>query len=144
MKGIFIGCAICAITHFTAFYTLTNYATLIFSQSDTTLFSPYVSTIIISIALCAGSILSAYLADHFRHRTLILISLIGCVFGLFSIAIYHYLYLQDYDLSPFRWVPVISMSFVIFVEAAGIMPISIVCCIENLLSKVQYLKFLNI
>lgn len=141
MKGILIGCAICAITHFTAYYTLTNYATLIFAQTDTTLISPQLSTIVISIALCSGSMLSAYLADHFRHKVLMLVSLIGCVFGLLSIAFYHYLYLHGYQgLSSFRWVPVASMSFVIFVEAAGIMPISIVCCVENLPSKVQYIQ----
>lgn len=110
MKGIFIGCGICTITHFTAYYTITNYATLIFSQTDTTLFSPYVSAIILSIALCSGSFLSAIFADLFRHKVLILISLIGCVFGLFSIAIYHYLYLEGFDLSAFRWVPVFMFS----------------------------------
>lgn len=110
MKGLFIGCTICAITHFTAYYTITNYATLIFSQTDTTLFSPFVSTIILSVALCSGSFLSAYLADLLSHKVLILISLIGCVFGLFSIAIYHYLYLEGYDLSSFRWVPVCTLA----------------------------------
>lgn len=143
IKGILIGCSLYAITHFTAYYTLTNYATLIFSRTDTTLFSPYVSTIIMAVALTLGSILSAYLADIFRRKILIIISLIGCVVGLFSMALYHYLYLEGYDLSSFRWMPVSSLSFTIFVEAAGIAPISIVCSVENLPSKVQYSTLLE-
>lgn len=139
VKGILIGCALYAITHFTAYYTLINYATLIFSQTDTTLISPYVSTIIMAVALAAGSILSAYLADAFERRIIIIVSLIGCVLGLLSMGLYHHLYVQGYDLSSFRWVPTSSLSFAIFVEAAGIVPTTIVCSIENLPSKVKTL-----
>lgn len=132
-----------AITHFTAYYTLINYATLIFSHTDTTLFGPYVSTIIMAVALALGSILSAYLADMFGRRVIVIISLITCVVGLFSMGLYHYLYVEGYNVSSFRWVPTSSIAFTIFVEAAGIVPITIVCSIENLPSKVQYLLILN-
>lgn len=139
IKGIFIGCALTAITHFTAYYTLVNYATLIFSRTDTALFNPYVSTVIMAVAITFGSMLSTYLADLFGRKVLIIISMIACVAGLLSFALYHRLYLSHYDLSSFRWVPVSSLSFVIFVEAAGIMPISIVCSVENLPTKVLFI-----
>lgn len=57
MKGLFIGCALNTIMHFTAYYTLLNYSTLIFSRSDTSLLSPYVSTIVMAAALVAGTAL---------------------------------------------------------------------------------------
>lgn len=136
-----MGCSISAITHFTAYYTLTNYATLIFSRTDTSQFSPYVSSIIMAVSITSGSLLSTYLADIFRRKVLIIISMIGCVAGMLSLALYHYLYLNDYDVSSFGWVPVFSLSFVIFVEAAGVLPTSIVCSIENLPTKVHSLLF---
>lgn len=138
MKGIFIGCALCAISHFTAFYVLINYATMIFSRTDTTLVSPYVSTVIMAVAITFGSFLSTYLADIFGRKVLIIISISAGIGGLLSFALYHYLYLNGYNLSSFGWAPTGAISFVVFVAAAGVMPISIVCSVENLPTKVYF------
>lgn len=142
MKGIFIGCAMVAITQCTAYFIITNYATLIFTRTDSTLIRPQVSAIILAVALTLGSLLPTYLADFFGRKVLILISLISCVVGLSSLAFYHYLYLNNFDLSSFRWVPTFSLSFVIFIEGVGVVPLSIVCMIETLPTKVRSFEIL--
>lgn len=137
MKGIFIGVAMNTISYFTAYYTLTNYATLIFDRTDSSLFSPYVSTILMAVALTCGSLLTTFLADVLGRRVLIIISLAGSVVGLLAMALHYYLFLIGYDLSAFKWVPVSSLSFVIFIAAAGITPLATVCSVENLPTKVR-------
>lgn len=139
MKGIFIGIAMNTISYFTAYYTLTNYATIIFAQTDSTLFSPYVATILMAVALTFGSLLTTFLADILGRRVLIIISLAGSVFGLLAMALHYYLYLIGCDLSSFKWVPVLSLSFVIFIAAAGITPLATICSVENLPPKVRSL-----
>lgn len=139
MKGMFIGVAMNTISYFTAYYTLTNYATKIFQQTDSTLFSPYIATILMAVALTLGSLLTTFLADVLGRRVLIIISLAGSVVGLLAMALHYYLYLVGYDLSSFKWVPVLSLSFVIFIAAAGITPLATVCSVENLPPKVRAL-----
>lgn len=141
MKGMLIGIAMNTISYFTAYYTLTNYATVIFARTDSTLFSPYVSTILMAVALTFGSLLTTFLADILGRRLLIIISLVGSVVGLLAMALHYYLYLIGYDLSSYKWVPVLSLSFVIFIAAAGITPLATVCSVENLPPKVRSLCF---
>lgn len=49
-----------------------------------------------------------------------------------------YLYFDEigYDLSAFSWGPVICLAFVVFISSAGIIPLSHVCRVENLPTKV--------
>lgn len=49
-----------------------------------------------------------------------------------------YLYFAEngYDLSAFSWGPVICLAFVVFISSAGIIPLSHVCRVENLPTKV--------
>lgn len=50
---------------------------------------------------------------------------------------YSYLSQQGYDLSHFNWVPVISLSFVIFISSTGIIPIPYIIIAEVLPQKVN-------
>lgn len=134
---MFIGIAMNTISYFTAYYTLTSYATLIFDRTDSTLFSPYVSTILMAVALTFGSLTSTYLADKLGRKALCNLSLVGSAFGLLAMATHYYLFLVGYDLSSFKWVPVLSLSFTIFIAAAGIIPLAAVCSVENLPTKVR-------
>lgn len=143
MKGIFIGIAINTISYFPAYYNLTSYATMIFERTDSTLFSPYVSTILLAVALTLGSLLTTFLVDFLGRRVLIIISLSGSIVGLLAMALHYYLYLIGYDMSSFKWVPVLSLSFVIFITAAGVIPCASVCSVENLPAKVRSLLFSN-
>lgn len=101
---------------------------------------PYISSIILAVALIFGSLSTTYFADIIGRRVLNIGSLFGSACGLLSMSLYHYLYVNDYDLSAFHWVPVISLSFVIFISSAGIVSLAFVCSVENLPTKVFKIK----
>lgn len=84
-----------------------------------------------------------FLIFQFLGRKLLnLISLVGSSVGLFALSLYHYLNLSGYDLSLFEWVPVVSLSMVIFISAVGIVPLSMVCTVEYLRPSVHCLFLL--
>lgn len=87
----------------------------------------YHSTIMLGIALIIGSLTSTYLADKFKRRTLNLVSLLGAACGHIVTALFYYLSINGYDLSAYSYVPVASLSFIIFIAAIGIMPLAFVC-----------------
>lgn len=80
---------------------------------------PYVSSIMVAVALIFGALLTTYLADKLGRKILNFGSLFGSAIGLFTVSIYHYLNINGYDMSNFHWVPVLSLSFVIFISSAG-------------------------
>lgn len=97
----------------------------------------YHSTILLGIALIFGSLTSTYLADKFKRRTLNLISLFGAAIGHIVTALFYYLSINGYDLSAYSYVPVMSLSFIIFIAAIGIMPLAFVCSVEILPPKIR-------
>ena len=135
LKGLGIGVALTGFAMMTANFLLIGYAVMVFERSGSSL-DPYVSSIMLAIALILGSLLTTSLADKLGRKLLNVISLVGSAIGLFAIAAYYYLHLHGYDLESFVWVPVASLSFVIFISSAGIVPLSFVCSIEFLPSKV--------
>lgn len=138
MKGILIGITLVAISHSTGHYMLTTYAVMIFKIVDSPLLTPYMASILLAVALILGSLTTHLLADILGRRILIMTSLVGSAIGLFAMAIYDYLKLSDYNLSSFSYIPVMSLSFVIFISSAGIIPLSVLVCIENLSPKVRF------
>lgn len=122
-------------TQLTATFAIISYAVITFAKAGTT-FDPNFASIILAVCLIAGSSTTTYLADRLGRRALNLVSLIGSATGLYATAIYHYLYLIGYDLSAFGWIPVFSLSFVIFISSAGVLPLTNICSVENLPPKV--------
>lgn len=135
LKGIAIGIALTTFSQLSANFTITSYAVMIFEKAGTSL-DPYVCSILLAVALLLGGLFTTYLADIVGRKSLNVISLIGSAAGLFAVSLYHYLNLSGYDLSAFTWVPVTSLSLVIFISAVGIVPLSMVCSVENLPPKV--------
>lgn len=137
MKGLFLGIALILFAELTGFYTLTSYAVISFQKVGTTI-DPYKSSITLAVALTLGSLATAWFADKLGRKVLILISLLGAAFGLFTVAGYHYAVLCRYDLSSYAWVPMVSLSTVIFLASAGIVPLCYISCVENLPAKVRF------
>lgn len=135
MKGLGIGIALVTFAHSTANYTIQSYAVLIFQATESSI-DPHICSIVVAATLIPASILSTYFADTMGRKMLILISLMGSALGLFSMASYHTLGLNGYDLTSFGWIPVVSISFVIFSSSVGIMPNSFICSVEVLPPKV--------
>lgn len=136
LKGLGIGITLSIFAQCTANLAITVYATLIFEKSGTT-FDPYLSSIICATTPIFGSLLSTYLADILGRKLLNFISLLGSAFGLFGLSLFQYLKLNGYDMSALEWAPVVALSFVVFISSAGIIPLSIICSVENLPPKVH-------
>lgn len=84
-----------------------------------------------------GNMCTTSLVDSLGRKILNIISLVGNAVGLFALALYSYLHQNGYDLSAYSWVPVTSLSFVIFISSAGIISLASVCAVEHLPSKVS-------
>lgn len=135
LKGLGIGIALTTFAQSTGCFTITSYAVIIFEKAGTTL-DPYVSSIMLAVALILGSLFTTALADILGRKFLNLISLMGSAIGLFITSLYHYFNKNGYDLSSFAWLPVVSLSFIIFISSVGIMPLAFICSVEYLPPKV--------
>lgn len=109
---------------------------MIFKIADSPLLNPHEASIVLAVALILGALTTTTLADILGRKILILISLIGSAIGLFTMALYDYLKITGHDLSSYTWIPVSALSSVVFLSAAGIIPLSVLVSIENLPSKV--------
>lgn len=113
-----------------------------------------------------GNLCTTQLADRFGRKTFLITSLLGVSLGLVSLSSFLYLNKNGYDLSDYAFVPVICLAFVVFIASAGskwmktsfsqwiilvvifsffswslVIPLSHVCRIENLPSKVRPFHF---
>lgn len=120
----------------TGCYTFLTYAVMIFAKIGTSL-NPYTSTIILGIVQIAGSLFTTQLADRFGRKTLLNVSLIGSVLGQLALVSFIYLDKLGFDVALFRWVPVASAGFVIFIASMGFVPLHTVCIVEMLSPKVR-------
>lgn len=136
LKAISCGCALIAFSQLTAATAIASYAVLIFQKVGLSI-DPYKSTIILGLALICGSMCSTFLADKLGRKTLNLISLFGAACGHCVTAVFYYLSINGYNLSAYSFLPVLSMSFCIFIAAVGIMPLAFVCSVEILPPKVR-------
>lgn len=135
LKGFAVGFALNAFVQLTANFTIISYAVMIFERTGTSI-DPYFSSVILALALIVGSVCTTYLADILGRRILNIVSLAGSAVGLFAVSLHHYLYINGYDLSAFVWVPVVSLSFVVFISSSGINALAYCCTVEYFPHKV--------
>lgn len=113
-----------------------NYAVLIFEKSGSSTLDPFQSSIVLAIAQIIGGFFSAKLADSLGRKLLMMISFLGSAIGIFIFTLYLYLNQNGYDLSAFAWLPVASLSFIMFISSAGVYTLYGVIFVEYLPSKV--------
>lgn len=137
IRGLLIGVTLVAISHSTGHYLLTTYAVKIFKIADSSILTPYMSSILLALALIFGSLTTTTLVDILGRKFLIQMSLIGSAIGLFAMAIYDYLKQSGYNLSSCTFIPTLSLSLVVFISASGIIPLSVLVSVESLAAKVH-------
>lgn len=128
-------------SHFSGFLIFITYASLIFETVGATQISPSISSICLAVLQLVGTMCAARFSDSLGRRRLLIISLLGSSFGMVSFALYSYLKQNGYTISAFEWVPVTSLSFLIFISAAGIVPSRILVTVESMPSKVINQEF---
>lgn len=136
LKGLCVGIMLAFLTQITGCFTFITYAVFIFQKSGSHIDS-YVSSIVIGIAQLVGCLFSTQLADTLGRKPTMLFSILGCSIGLLILSAYLYLMQLGYDLTAYAWLPVTSLSFVIFIASAGVVSLNGVCTVENLPSKVS-------
>lgn len=137
IRGIIIGVILSFLTQLCGASTFVTYAAVIFKSVGGSNIDPFIGSITIAVVQILGSLFTTQLSDRLGRKFLVLVSLFGSSIGLILFAFYLYLNDNGYDLSSFEWVPVTCLSFVIFIASAGIIPLALVCTVENLPSKVS-------
>lgn len=137
ISGLGVGIALVTLTQFTASFPIVSYAVIIFEKTGTS-FNPYVSSIISAVSFLVGSLLTALLIEVLGRKLLAFISLVGSAIGLFAVSIYLFLKMIGFELSSFSWIPLVSLSLVIFLSSAGITPVSIIWAVEYLPLEVYF------
>ncbi|XP_055295169.1 facilitated trehalose transporter Tret1-like [Sitodiplosis mosellana] len=137
MKGLLNGITLAGLVHLSASLVIVTYSVVIFQKVGVVHFDPYISSITIAVMQIMGTLCTTHLSDSMGRKILLIISLLGSACGLFAFSLYSYLKENGSDLSAFEWVPIASLSFVIFIASAGILPLFFVVTVENLPSKIR-------
>lgn len=101
---------------------------------------PHMSSIMLAIAQIFGGLASAPLADTVGRRLLMIFSFLGSAIGLFVLSLYLYLNQNGYDLTQYSFIPVASLSFIMFIASAGVLSLFSVCFVESFSKKVKLFK----
>lgn len=136
LKGIVTSIAMSWFMQTTDAVIIMNYASLIFEISGTALSIEF-SGIILAILQIIGGLVSTQLGDTLGRKTTLFVSLAGSAVGLFTFTLYSYLRQNDYDVSSYLWLPVVCLSFIIFISSAGIVALANTCTVENFPPKVN-------
>lgn len=112
-------------------FIITTYASKLFEDSGSHL-SPNASAIILAVVQLAGTLLAIKFVESLGRKSLLILSLAGSTVGTLTLAIYSLSKSFAYDVSAFAWVPIASMTFVIFISSVGIVPLGPMCTVEAL------------
>lgn len=108
--------------------TFINYCVLIFEKSGVSLVDPYLASIILAVAQLVGGIFS---------KLSMILSFLGSAVALLILSVYLYLNEIGYIASAsYSWIPVTTLSFIMFASSAGILALYAVCFVEYLPTKV--------
>lgn len=136
IKGIATSIAMAWFIQMTGGFLITNYASMIFEKSGSTMDSR-ISSIVLAVVQIVAGLLSTQLGDTFGRKTTLYISLSGSAVGSLTLAAYSHFHQTGYDMSLFLWVPLASLSLIIFISSVGIIALAHICAIENYPAKVS-------
>lgn len=136
LKGLTNGIVLASMVHLCASFVIVTYAAVIFENVGVTKMDPYISVVQIGVMQIIGPLCTSKFSDSLGRKKLLILSLLGSAFGLLLFALYSYLHESGYQMHHYEWIPVISLSFVIFTASAGVVPLVYLCIVENLPSKV--------
>lgn len=135
IKALIVGPVLMAVNQFSGTLTLISYAATIFTESGSS-FDPNMSAIVMGCLQICGTYCTSLLIDRVGRKCLLIISCGGSAVGLAVMGVYSFMNEHGYGMDAFHFVPVLSLSFVIFVASIGIIPIPYVIIAEVLPRKV--------
>lgn len=135
IRGMIIGISLAIFSAFTGLSVLVTYTVDIF-QSTHTPMNAHLCAIALGIMQILGCLCSTQLSDTLGRKIMLIASFLGTTLGTAILIAFLYMQSLAFDVSAFSWIPVTTLSFVIFIISAGINPLLGVCTVENLPSKV--------
>lgn len=136
LSGIVNGIILGNLAHLTGFLVIISYATLIFEKVGAMRIDPAISSISLALLQVVGTLCTTKFSDSLGRKTLLQCSLLGSAVGMISFASYSYLKQTGYELSAFEWLPMASLSLTIFAASSGVVPLTSICTVENMPTKV--------
>ncbi|XP_035783800.1 facilitated trehalose transporter Tret1-like [Anopheles albimanus] len=115
---------------------LITYTANIFAEAHSNL-SPAMSSIVVATLQLIGSYVSTMMVEKAGRRVLLVISTLGCAVCSITMGTYSFLQDMDIDVACFRWVPVASMSALVFINAIGIGIVPFIIMTEILDPKIR-------
>lgn len=134
-KALIIGVVLVLVNQLCGCFAFINYTAEIFAQSGSSLDSN-ISAIIVAFIQLLGSIASTLITEKMSRKFLYVLSSLGTIVGLLAFGV-HGMLSNLIDISQFNWIPVVSMSFVIFIASVGLMPLTFTILSEILPLKVK-------
>ncbi|CAO1407792.1 unnamed protein product [Diamesa hyperborea] len=134
-KALKIGVVLVLVNQLSGCFALINYTAEIFMESGSSL-SPNMSAIVVGIIQLAGSCISTVVVDRVSRKILYFVSCVGTMFGLIAFGLHGYLKLS-LNVSMFNWVPIASLSFVIFIASIGLLPLTFIMLSEVLPQQIR-------
>lgn len=125
------------VSQFCGSFTITSYAATIFKETGSTI-DPNLSSIVMGVFQVTATYISSILIDRIGRKILLLISTSGAAMAMLVTGTYVYLGRSGFDVSSFNLLPIISISFFIFICCIGIVGVPNVIMTEILPPKVSY------
>ncbi|EDS32412.1 sugar transporter [Culex quinquefasciatus] len=135
-KALLIGMVLVTLNQFSGCFALINYTAHIFAEAGSNL-DPNVSAMVVGAIQLAGSYVSTMVVDRCKRKVLYIVSSFGSAIGLGMMGVHAYLAVSGFDVSKISWLPVASLSFVIFIASVGILPLTFVILSEILPQKLR-------
>uniref|UniRef100_A0A182JVW4 Major facilitator superfamily (MFS) profile domain-containing protein n=1 Tax=Anopheles christyi TaxID=43041 RepID=A0A182JVW4_9DIPT len=115
---------------------LITYTAKIFQESHSNL-SPAMSSIVVATLQLIGSYVSTMTVEKAGRRVLLVVSTLGCAVCTITMGTYTFLQEMRVEVDWFRWVPVASMSALVFINAIGIGIVPFIIMTEILDPKIR-------
>ncbi|CAH1106547.1 unnamed protein product [Psylliodes chrysocephalus] len=123
-RALIICCTLILCQIFMGYSFLAVYLQTVIEATDDTI--PYYAvTMTVGVLQTFSGILCGSLVDKLGRKILMYISAVGCSVSMFSLSIYFFLKIREYNIDSMFWLPLVTLSmfFVFFCLGMGIIPI---------------------
>lgn len=113
-KALIYGICLMALNQFAGVFAMLNFTASIFEESGSSL-KPNVASILVGGIQIIGSMFPTLLVDRLGRKAMMVISAVGSSLGLFSLGVFALMKSKDYDVESVNWIPLVALSFTIFI-----------------------------
>jgi MFS family permease len=135
-KGILIGVVLISVNQLSGLFTFLIYTAEIFIDAGSS-FDPNTSAVIVGSLLFLGSLVSLSIVEKFSRRFLYSITTVLYLIGLAAIGLSSYYKANHGNMESLKYIPVISLSLIIFAASCGRLPLTYIMMAEIIPASVR-------